>query len=215
MKDNIADNPLAALAEIKKMMQSSARIFSLSGWSGVWAGIIALLGVAYVRFAHPAIAQQFELSIANNQRLIISNTLKGELTVATVLVFCISVIGALFFSIRKNKKQGYASNYNEVGKKLIIQLAIPIFAGAVFCMHFLNRDALQYLVPCSLVFYGLGLINCSKYTFSDIKYLGLLEVVLGLIAIICMQFHLLIWAIGFGLLHIMYGIMMWYKFDKK
>lgn len=215
MKDNISDNPLAALAEIKKVMQTSTRIFSLSGWSGIWVGIIAIFGAGYIRFKHENVAAQFEYSLNNGQRFILGEVLKTELIIGAFIIFSLAVVGALFFSIRKNKKLGFQLSYNEVGKKLIIQLAIPIFVGAIFCFHFLFNNALQYLVPISLVFYGLGLINCSKYTFSDIKYLGLIEVILGVIALTTMQFHLLLWLIGFGILHIIYGIIMWFKFDRQ
>ena len=59
---------------------------------------------------------------------------------------------------------------------------------------------------------GLALINGSKYTLSDIRYLGLCQVVLGCICIFVPAWGLTFWAIGFGGLHILYGIVMWNKY---
>lgn len=235
MKDNISNNPIEALAEIKKMMQQSTRIFSLSGWSGVWAGCVALLGVyAFYFFKNNSQYTQAQ-NVGNNaidkggvlsegyvQQLneyysIYSfNTAQKEMLLwLAMAVFVLAVAGAIFFSVRKNKKNGYKSNYTTIARKLVINLLIPIGVGGVFCLHFLNVGEIHYLAPCSLVFYGLGLINSSKYTFSDIKYLGLFEVLLGITALFFMKYHLFIWAIGFGILHIGYGIYMWVKYDKQ
>ena len=66
-----------------------------------------------------------------------------------------------------------------------------------------------------LIFYGLALINSSKYTFFEIRYLGIAEIVLGLIASVFVSSGLILWAAGFGLLHIIYGIIMYYKYERK
>ncbi len=231
MKDNISNNPLAALQEIKKVMQQSSRIFSLSGWSGVWAGVAGLAGACWFGFIKNNYGSQVEYnqtSISNAasqeeqqafyeqaQRFFLDTAQKELLLWSAVALFVVAVLGAFFFSYRKNARQGFNGTYNQVARKLLINLAIPMFAGFVFCLHFLQYDGIAYLVPVSLVFYGLALINCSKYTFSDIKYLGLLEVLLGLAALVLMKWHLWIWGLGFGVLHIVYGILMWYKYDRK
>lgn len=231
MQDNSNTTPLEALQEIKKMMQQSTRIFSLSGWSGVWAGIVALVG-AYVFYfikyntgslihltsnQYPSASGEDMAAdlVAWRQNFHLDTAQKELLLWASIAIFIVAVAGAVFFTFRKNRLKGYANQYNTIARKLLINLSIPMGVGAVFCLHFLNIDAIENLVPCTLVFYGLALINGSKYTFSDIKYLGLLEVILGLISLLWMQYHLLIWALGFGVLHIGYGIYMWTKYDKK
>jgi len=70
------------------------------------------------------------------------------------------------------------------------------------------------IAPVMLVFYGLALINASKYTLNDIRYLGYAETVIGLIACFFVDYGLLAWTIGFGALHIIYGLMMFYKYEK-
>ena len=89
-----------------------------------------------------------------------------------------------------------------------------MLAGAIFAFKFLFDEQVSYVAPTCLAFYGLALINGSKYTLSDIKYLGLLEVALGCICLFIPGYGLLFWAIGFGALHVLYGIIMWNKYDK-
>jgi hypothetical protein len=59
------------------------------------------------------------------------------------------------------------------------------------------------------------LINASKYTFNDIRYLGFCEIILGLGAAVYVGYGLYFWALGFGILHIIYGAMMYYKYERK
>jgi len=70
------------------------------------------------------------------------------------------------------------------------------------------------VAPLTLIFYGLALVNASKYTLSEIRSFGIAEIVLGLIAMAFIGYGLLFWAIGFGLLHIIYGIIMHVRYGS-
>lgn len=227
MKDNISDNPLAALEEIKKVMQSSTRIFSLSGWSGVWAGGVALISTLVFFYIKVVLASTTMRHVSimdlddywhlvwDDVGFALQTNQKEYLLWSAFLAVILAIAGAVFFSIRKYRRVGQRVSYNEVARKLLINLAIPMCVGAIFCLHFLYADLAQYLVPCSLTFYGLALINSSKYTYQDIKYLGLIQIALGLLALFVMQYHLWFWALGFGVMHIVYGVSMWLKYDTK
>lgn len=224
MQDNISNNPLEALKEIRKVMQQSARIFSLSGWSGIWAGSVALLGMSWIGyvlsdFGRSEMTELSDFDISKSTGLVsggqISEPHLRILFYSVLAVFVLAVLGAVFFSFNKSRREGHTAGYNDVARKLLINMAIPMGAGAVFLLKFATEMHYHYFVPVSLVFYGLALINCSKYTFTEIKYLGLLEVLLGLLALVLMKWHLWIWGMGFGVLHIVYGILMWHKYDKK
>jgi hypothetical protein len=65
-----------------------------------------------------------------------------------------------------------------------------------------------------LIFYGLALINASKYTYNDIRYLGISELLIGLCSTLFLGYGLFFWAAGFGLAHIVYGALMYFKYDK-
>lgn len=71
------------------------------------------------------------------------------------------------------------------------------------------------VAPCMLIFYGLGLIAAGSRTFRDVKVLGACEIILGLAAAITVGYDLIFWGIGFGVLHIVYGILIHYKYDVK
>ena len=78
----------------------------------------------------------------------------------------------------------------------------------------LQQDEWKYAAPASLIFYGISLVNASKYTLTDIRYLGVMEIILGLINTQFIDYGLYFWATGFGLLHIIYGAMMWWKYER-
>ena len=61
------------------------------------------------------------------------------------------------------------------------------------------------VAPATLIFYGLGLISASKYSYNELELLGYLELILGTIASYYMGSGLLFWMIGFGIGHIVLG----------
>jgi hypothetical protein len=96
-------------------------------------------------------------------------------------------------------------------------MLIPLVAGGIFCIAMLYHGGAFILLisPAMLIFYGLSLVNGSKYTLHDIRYLGCLEIVLGLIAVFNLGYGIIFWALGFGVLHIIYGALMWFKYDRN
>ena len=69
--------------------------------------------------------------------------------------------------------------------------------------------------PIMLLFYGMALVCCSKYTMPDLKYLGYIEIALGIAASFLLGYELIFWALGFGVFHIIYGVIMWFKYDRN
>jgi hypothetical protein len=208
------DTSLETLQEIRSIMERSARFLSLSGWSGIWAGLVALAGagVAYKWL------NEYSFLSNDNYRYPASALLSDSLTMKyiflAVAIFALAFIGGFYFTYQKNKKAGIKI-WNSASRKMVINLAIPLIAGAVITLAFAWRGDWIYVSPACLIFYGLALINGSKYTVSDIKYLGLTEVILGCVGLfINPGYGLYLWAFGFGVLHIFYGIIMWRKYDQ-
>jgi uncharacterized Tic20 family protein len=202
---------LEAIQDIRQMMRKSTRFLSLSGLSGVFAGIYALLGAAiayiYINYSYQSWDRSGGPTL--NAYEIYSNFI---LIALSVLVLSIST--AYFFSKRKAKQMGQTL-FDHTAIRVLINLAIPLVAGGIFCLSLMYHGAIVYIAPAMLLFYGLALINASKYTYDDIRYFGICEIVLGLINAFNLGNGLLYWAFGFGVLHIIYGAVMWYKYERK
>jgi hypothetical protein len=199
---------LQAITDIRCMMERSSRCISLSGLSGVFSGIFALIG-AYLAI------DRFETA-SDNYRVI------GGAELIDITIFFFEIAGAVLVSsllvgtlltIRNSKRKGIKIWDNST-KRLLINLAIPLIAGGLFCLVLLFHGIIGLVAPATLIFYGLALLNASKYTFDDIRYLGLCEIVLGLAGSFFIGYGLLFWAIGFGLLHIIYGAVMYFKYER-
>jgi hypothetical protein len=93
-------------------------------------------------------------------------------------------------------------------------MIVPLVAGAAFIIGMLRYDTWMFVSSASLIFYGLALINASKYTLTDIRYLGYCEIIVGLVNMFFIGYGLWFWAFGFGVLHIVYGISMWWKYER-
>ncbi len=203
---------LETLQDIKRMMERSSRFISLSGLSGVSAGIFALVG-AWV--AHQWLADYYT---RYNSRGEYGPDDFHALTWRFVMLAVIILTAALAFSFyftwnkaRKNK----LPIWDHTSKKLLINLAIPLAAGGLFVTGLLYHSEWHFVAPACLIFYGLALVNASKYTLSDIRYIGILEILLGAVNMYYVEYSLYFWAIGFGLLQIVYGLIMWWKYDYK
>ena len=130
------------------------------------------------------------------------------------LVLIASLAAGIFFTVRKAKRKGQGI-WDSTAKRVLINLFIPLAVGGLFCIELLYYRLVGLVPPATLIFYGLALINASKYTLHDIRFLGICEVILGLIASLFLEYALLFWALGFGVLHIIYGVVMYVKYEKS
>lgn len=193
---------LEDIKDIKDIMNRSSRFISLSGWAGVFAGIIALVGV-YIAYKIVYARQDY---LAYRQATITSETLIHLLLIALATLL-LAFLSVLFFT-RKKATKNNQKLWDHQSKRLVINLLIPLAAGGLLCLILLSKGFIGLIAPLTLLFYGLALVNASKYTLSEIRSLGVIEVVLGLTATFFIGYGLLFWALGFGLLHIIYGIFM-------
>lgn len=195
------------LSHIRSMMERSSRFISLSGLSGVFAGLSALVGGLYVYqlFGVDGISNIDRNSYSDNSDLVRKLFFTASIVLVSALTF------GIFFTIRKSRKYNLPI-WTTATKKMLFNLAIPLIVGGVFCLALMCYKIYFLIAPTTLLFYGLALINAEKYTFSDIKYLGYCELILGCISLFLVGYGLIFWIFGFGILHILYGLVMFKKY---
>ena len=205
---------LETLTEIRTMMERSSKFISLSGISGIVAGLIAITGV---------VAASIFQGYSFFEKASVSRLLNpaGGLNMDFVLFFLIDAIAVIilvlcasaFFTIRKATKKQLPV-WDNSAKRLVWNLMIPLATGGAFCLILLYYDAVFLIAPSMLIFYGLSLINASKFTHNEIGVLGSSEILLGIVAAFFIGYGLLFWTIGFGLFHIVYGTYMYFKYER-
>ena len=200
---------LKDISEIKNIMDKSSRFISLSGLSGILAGIYALVGAW---FAYKTI--YFDTSTLGSYRnLVISFEAIEKLFFIATAVLVSSIITAVVLSMRKAKKSN-ESFWNATSKRLLINFMIPLASGGFFIIFLIEKEIFSLVAPLTLLFYGLACVNASKYTIGDIRYMGITMILLGLLSTWFLGYGLLFWALGFGVCHIVYGGMMYFKYDR-
>ena len=195
------------LSHIRSMMERSSRFISLSGLSGVFAGLSALVGGLYICL----LLEQNGMKCNGIENYSFSNDLILQLIQVGVMIFVFALGFGILFTVRKSKKNDLPI-WTSSTKNMLINLVIPLFVGGIFCLGLLYHNVPFLIASATLVFYGLALVNAEKYTFSDIKYLGYLEILLGCISMFFIGYGLLFWIFGFGVLHILYGLIMFKKY---
>lgn len=204
------------LQHIKKMMERSSRFISLSGLSGISAGVCALIGAwlaypyvfgykDYIIDVNGALAQ----AMAEDYSIIL-NTWLFWIAAGT---FFAALISAFIFTWIKSKKEGVPL-WGNTAKRLLINVSIPLIVGAIFLFKLIHFGTFGLVAPGCLIFYGLALINASKYTLDEVRYLGYVQIILGMLNLWFVGYGLYFWAMGFGMLHIIYGIYMWWKYER-
>ncbi|HIP49804.1 MAG TPA: hypothetical protein EYG92_12675 [Lutibacter sp.] len=198
---------LEDLSEIKNLMKRSSRFLSLSGLSGIMAGIYALIGafLAYKLLLNKTV--YIRMQSAENAELVL------KLIAIAVTVALLAIITAYILT-RKKAIANKQALWDQTTKQMLIHFLIPLVTGGIFGLILLNHEHYGILAPISLIFYGLALVNTSKFTLDTVKYLGISEIIVGLLSAIYVGYGLLFWAIGFGILHIIYGGIMYLKEEK-
>jgi len=197
---------------IRKMMEESTKFLSLSGFSGVFLGLFAIAGAMVAWFIIPEGGNISSEDYLNSLPVNEATAIKLQMGLNALVVLLLSVAAALYFSFRNATRSG-RSIWTPVSKRLFINLSIPLAAGGIFALILAFQNHFQLIIPVFLVFYGLALINAGKFTYDEIFYLGIFEIITGLAASVFPDQGLLFWMFGFGILHIVYGVMMYRKYQ--
>ena len=206
---NSKEQNLATLNEIRSMMDRSSRFISLSGWSGIVAGTAALVGAWLAR---QKINSYYQESYGRPDAC--PSCLRNDLLLIASVVFIAAFSGAVFFTYLKSRKDGIAI-WGKSAKRLMWNTLLPMAAGGLLLWRMMELKQYELIAPASLIFYGLALVNGSKFTIGEVRFLGYAIIATGIFNLWAIGYGLECWAFGFGVLHIIYGITMWWKYERK
>ncbi|MDR2947908.1 MAG: hypothetical protein LBV71_01740 [Prevotella sp.] len=195
------DANLDDIKHIRSMMERSSKFLSISGMSGVLAGTFAIIGAILAHFVLEG-------------KLSFTHSLLYDLILIAVVVLVSAISVGLAFSVRKARKSN-SKLWMPVTLQIAKDFSVPLVVGGLLCIILITKNISFMVAPCMLIFYGLGLIAAGSRTFRDVKILGACEIVLGLAAAVVVGYDLIFWGVGFGVLHVVYGILIYYKYDMK
>ena len=184
---------LQAIQDIKTMMERSTRFSSISGKAGIVVGMLAVIVFAGIKW--------YDVTSVSSLFVVMVGTLMVALFIG------------LYLSIAKANKEG-AAIFDTTAKRFLVQFFIPLFVGGMLCLIFACQNQIEYIPAMMLIFYGFALVHASKFSLDTIKNLGYLEIIAGLIATAFTQYGMWCWVIGFGVLHIIYGFIIYTKYEK-
>lgn len=193
---------LSDIAEIRSMMERSSKFLSLSGWAGVMAGIYGIVG-AYIAHTYLKFKPDDEVQQATNSDIIVLGAVMVVLAIGT----------AAFLSYKRAQKRN-EKVWNKTSKRLMEQLMVPLIAGGLIVLLAILKGYYDLLASLTLVFYGIAMFSAGAYTFKEVRILGVIQVVLGLLAGLFTSYGLLFWALGFGFLNLLYGIYIYIKYER-
>lgn len=209
---------LDSIEDIKNLMHKSSRFISLSGLSGVAAGICALVAawVAQQKISRFQFNNSRDYAYEKDTHGLLQGykLLEQQLLLIAAITFIAAFALAFFFTYLRSKKTGVPI-WGYTARRVMLNVLVPMVAGALLTWRMTDLHFYSLVAPASLIFYGLALINASKYTLNEIQYLGYGQLILGLANSWMTGAGIYFWAVGFGLLHIVYGIVMWNKYERN
>ena len=201
------------------MMERSSRFISLSGWSGIAAGTCALVGAWFAnnvigRSRYGTDMGEIRLDYPNREYVSIHELMGNRLLIIAAFTFAAALISAFIFTYIRSRKDN-TPIWGTSARRLLINVSIPMIAGGAYLLKLIHTGSYGVIAPGCLLFYGLALLNGSKYTLGEIRYLGYCEIILGIVSCWFIGWGLYFWAIGFGVMHIVYGAIMLNKYERK
>lgn len=216
-----ASEQLSAIKDIKQMMERSSRFIGLSGWSGISAGICALVGAGFAynvignsRYVANDYVRDLRRGDLNGGYVMVHDFMGHRLFIIAIFTFVAAFISAFVFTYLRSRKNN-TPIWGTSAKRLLINGSIPMIAGGIVLMKLINNGYYGLVAPGCQIFYGLSLLNGSKYTLGEIRYLAYCEIILGIVSCWFIGWGLYFWAVGFGVLHIVYGAVMLNKYERK
>ncbi len=196
---------LKDISEIKDLMNKSSRFISLSGLSGILAGFYALIGSGFAYWL---------VNTYSDGTLKVDGYIFRLCLFVLFLVALFSIVTGIYLTTKKAKKHG-AKIWDATSKRLVINFLIPLVVGGLYILIILGQQKYGQSGGLMLIFYGLALVNASKYSIGDIRYLGYIQIILGLIGSLFPGYGFWLWVLGFGIMHIVYGTWMHFKYDRN
>lgn len=193
---------LEDISNIRNMMERSSKFKSLSGISGILAGIYGLVGAYFSYFVYEFQPTAIQYTVNK----------KNQLVFLVLCMFVLAIGSALILAYR-NSKRKKEQFWNLISKRLFFSISMPLLIGAILIAFFVQNNMIGLVAPFTLILYGQGIYNASKFSYSELGLMGLLNIVLGLISIFFIPYSILFWSIGFGALHVIFGIYIYYKYE--
>src|SRR6476469_550177 len=139
---------LDTLKDIKRMMERSSRFISLSGLSGIAAGVCALIGawlannVIHNDAQYGSRSEVQELRHVHNANLengpdlqaYLNNTL---IQIALGVLIAALLLGFLFTYLRSRKTN--TPIWGDTAKRLLISISIPMLVGGIFLLKLIDN----------------------------------------------------------------------------
>lgn len=218
---NDQNHHLETLRDIKQIMEKSSRFISLSGLSGISAGICALIGAWFAlnvinndSSSMTAVRKSGDYLRSDDDSISLMDYMGNPLLHIAILTFLAAFALAFLFTYLRSRKSN-TPVWGTTARRLMMNVSIPMIAGGIYLLKLMQAGAYGYIAPGCLIFYGLALMNASKYTLTEIRYLGFGMIILGIINLFNTGHGIYFWAAGFGVLHIIYGVYMWWKYERS
>jgi len=198
-------NYLEDISQIKNLMAESSKFLVFTtGLSGLFSGLFAIAGITYIYFLAEGKVNDIQELVTNYKS-----------TIAIVLVVTLAFSTLITFLLTKrNAKSNGQNPWNPIAKKMVFNFYSVGILGGIYVLILFFQEKYEFIVELMLIFYGMALLNGSKYTFDQVKFLAYIQIALGLICSLYPTHDFWFWIVGFGFVNLIYGGIMYFGYGK-
>jgi len=181
-------------------LNSQFHNLSLHGKTGVIVGIFSLLFIYFIQYFTG------EFSHSNGIFSVLPISFVEVILVGISIIFIlISYLLVVFINKRRRKKH-HLTGWEVSSKKIRLTFLIHIIIGGILLFFYLKYGYLKYIIPTSILLYGVACIIVNKFTIGKTNILGVFFLINTVISFLAPNYQFQLWAVSFGVYHIIYGI---------
>jgi hypothetical protein len=181
-------------------MQQNINPFSLKRYSGILIGLYGLAVVYLINILTSG--EQSGIELVSQLPLLF---LQIGVTVIALVFIVISLV-TLWIRAKRTVRKNDQKLWSIFTRKIRWQTLISLLIILIIIIMISNIGYFSLTTPLSLFFYGLFLLNLSRFSSIGLRYLSLAEIILAITSYFIYDKEIIFLALGFGFLPILYGI---------
>jgi len=190
-------------------MERHSSFFSLSGFTGILIGIVGCIAI----FLVDTMTHGYGINFDGFSQLPIL-----FLEIGIMVIGILTIVLSLFILWKRGRnkaKKNKQGLWNAFAKKQRINLLLLLLVFLVILILIGSKGYYRLITPLLLSFYGLLLLNLSRFQSKSLLFLGLATLILGIVSYVSYTDKIFLLALGVGIFPIIYGLLTFNKSKKQ
>ena len=177
------------LKMIRNLMERSTQYSTFSGLSGVFAGLVSIVGCLVTQAMGKVDDRPIEF-------------------IVTWAIVILVAVGADYLLTKRRAAEVGKRVLSRLGRQMVIAAIPGLGSGSLLTFYFMQHKMLANIFPVWMLAYGIAVCATGLFSQREVSALGAAFLVAGAFSLLLPVSGLLMMAITFGGFHIVYALVM-------